>query len=85
MNLAFLSQLGLRIQKTNIGVPKIDGTTLETDGMIVSTFSLLDKDNWERFFKKSFLLVNIKLDTMLEIPFLTISNADVNFQAQNLQ
>ena len=53
--------------------------------MVVSTFSMSDKDNRERFFEESFLLANVKLKIVLEIPFLIMSNADVDFQAQNLQ
>ncbi len=53
--------------------------------MIVSTFSLLDKDGRERFFKESFLLVNIKPDVVLRMTFLIMSNADIDFQAKNLQ
>ena len=52
--------------------------------MIVFTFSILDKDDKKRFFEKSFLLVDIKPDLIFEIPFLTINNANVDFQAQNL-
>ncbi len=85
MSQTFAQQLGLRICKTNLGAQKIDGTTLETDGMVVSTFSMLDKDGRERFFEESFLLANVKPDIVLGIPFLTISNVDVNFQAQDLQ
>ena len=81
MNLIFASQLGLKIWKTNIRAQKIDGTTLETYEMIVFTFSLSDKDDRERFFEKSFLLADVKPDTVLGIPFLTMSNADVDFQA----
>ena len=60
---------------------KIDGTTLETYGLVVFTFSVLDKDDKERFFEKSFLLADAKLDIVLGMPFLTISNANINFQA----
>ena len=52
--------------------------------MVVSTFSLLDKDGRKRFFEENFLLADVKLDIVLEISFLTISNADVDFQAWNL-
>ena len=84
ISLVFASQLGFRIQKINVGVQKIDNITLETDGMVVSIFFLLDKDDQERFFKESFLLADIKPDSVLAIPFLTMSNANVNFQARNL-
>ncbi len=79
------TQLGLKIWKTNVKTQKIDGTTLETYGMIVFTFSVSDKDGRERFFVESFLLVEVKPDIVLEIPFLTINNADVDFQARDLQ
>ncbi len=84
MSQAFTHQLGLKICKTNVGAQKIDGTTLETYKMIVSTFSVLDKNNRERFFEESFLLADVKPDIVLGIPFLTMSNADVDFQAQDL-
>ncbi len=49
--------------------------------MVVFIFSILDQDNRIKFFKKSFLLANIKLDVIFEILFVTISRVDVNFQA----
>ncbi len=82
---AFAQQLGLKIRKTNVGAQKIDGTTLETYGMVVSTFSVSGKDERERFFKKNFLLADVRPDIVLEMLFLTMNNADVNFQAQDLQ
>ncbi len=53
--------------------------------MVVSTFSVSDKDGRERFFKESFLLADVSLDIVLGMPFPTMSNADVDFQARNLQ
>ncbi len=47
--------------------------------MIVSTFSISDKDDRERFFEESFQLANVKLDVVLGIFFLTISNIDIDF------
>ncbi len=85
MSLAFAQQLGLKIRKTNVGAQKIDGTTLETYRMVVSIFSVSDKDGRERFFEESFLLADARLDMVLGMLFLTMSNPDVNFQAQDLQ
>ncbi len=82
---AFAYQIGLTIWKTNIGTQKIDGTTLKTYGMVVSTFSVSDKDRRERLFEESFLLADVKPNVMLGMPFLTMINADVNFQARDLQ
>ncbi len=53
--------------------------------MVVSTFSVSDKDGRERFFKENFLLADVKLDVVLRILFLTISNVDVDIQARDLQ
>ncbi len=49
--------------------------------MVVSTFFVLNKDSRERFFEESFLLTDVKLDVVLGMPFLTMSNADIDFQA----
>ncbi len=53
--------------------------------MIVSIFLMSDKDGRERFFKESFLLADIRPDIVLGIPFLTMSNADIDCQARDLQ
>ena len=55
----FAPQQGLKIQKTNIGLLKNDGTTLKTYEMMVFIFFVLDKDNKERFFEESFLLTDV--------------------------
>ena len=47
--------------------------------MLVSTFSLSDKDDRERFFEESFLLADVKPDIVLGMLFLTMSNADIDF------
>ncbi len=84
MSQAFAQQLGFKICKINVGAQKIDGTTLETYRMVVSTFSVSDKDDREMFFEESFLLADVRLDIILGMLFLTISNADVDFQARDL-
>ncbi len=85
MSQAFAHQLGLKICKTNVGAQKIDGTTLVTYRMVVSTFSILNKEGRERFFEESFLLADVKPDIVRGMPFLTRSNVDVDFQARDLQ
>ncbi len=52
--------------------------------MIVSTFSILNKDDRERFFKKSLLLAEVKPDLVFRIFFLTMNNPDIDVQAWNL-
>lgn len=82
---AFASELGFKIQITDVGVQKIDSNTLETYEIVVSIFSVLNKDSRKRFFEEIFLLANVKPDIVLDMHFLTIGNADIDFQAQNLQ
>ncbi len=52
--------------------------------MVVSTFSMSDKDGREKFFKESFLLADVKSDIVLGMPFLTMNNANIKFQAWDL-
>ena len=80
---AFAFQLGFKILKiVNVGTQKIDDITLKTEEIIVSIFSILNKDSRERFFEKSFLLANVKPNIIFRVPFLIINNADIDFQAQ---
>ncbi len=53
--------------------------------MVVSTFSVSDKDERKRFFEESFLLVDVRPNIVFGMLFLTISNADIDFQARDLQ
>ncbi len=85
MSQTFVQLLGFKIRKTYVEAQKIEGTTLETYEMVVSTFSVSDKDRRERFFEESFLLANVRPDIVLGKPFLTMSNANVDFQARDLQ
>ena len=41
----FVKQLGLSIRPTDVRAQKIDGTTLDTHGMVVAAFSMVDKAN----------------------------------------
>ncbi len=52
--------------------------------MVISTFFVSDKNGRKRFFKKSFLLADVKPDIVLGMPFLTMSNTNVDFQARDL-
>ena len=78
--LSFAKQLGLSIRPTDIGAQKIDGTMLDTYGMVVAALSVVDKANQVRFFEETFLVANISPDT-----FLILSNADVDFSSWELR
>ena len=85
IHLSFAKELGLPIRPTNIGVWKIDGTTLDTYGMVVVPFSVTDKANRVRFFEKTFLVANVSPEVVFGMLFLTLSNADVDFLDRDLR
>lgn len=80
----FASQLGLKIRKTNFGAQKIDGSTSDAYRIVVSTFSVLDKDRNEMFFEESFQLPDVESDIVFGIHFLTMSNTNIDFQTLDL-
>ena len=82
---SFVKQLGLSIRPIDVGALKIDGTTLDTHGMVVTAFSVEDRANRVRFFEETFLVANVSLEVVLEMPFLTLSGADVDFSGRELR
>ena len=85
MHPAFAERLGLVVQATNVGAQKIDGTTLETYGMIVAVFSVTDQANRVKFFEETFLVANVSQNVDLGMPFFTLSGADIDFTKKELQ
>ena len=80
----FARKLGLPIRSTDVGAQKIDRIMLDTFAMVVSAFSVTDKANQLRFFEETFLVANISLEVVLEMPFFILSGADVNFAGRKL-
>ena len=78
-------KLGLPVRPTNVGAQKIDGTMLDTFGMVVTAFSVTDKANRVRFFEETFLVANVSPEVVLGMLFLTLSGADVNFSGRKLR
>ena len=79
MNSAYISRLGLRVYRTNIGAQIIDSSTLETFGIVLASFQVEDKLRRIRFFQEIFLLADISTERVLDMFFLTFSNADIQF------
>ena len=52
--------------------------------MVLASFQVEDKFGRARFFQKTFLLANISAEIVLGMPFLTLSNADVQFVEKKL-
>ena len=82
---SFVKQLGLSIRPTDVGAQKIDGTTLDTHGMVVAVFLMENRANRVRFFEETFLMANVSPEVVLGMPFLTLSNADVDFSGRDLR
>ena len=82
--LSFVKQLGLLIGPTDVEVQKIEGTTLDTHGMVVAACSMVDKANQEKFFEKTFLMANISPEIVFGILFFIFSDADIDFLGQKL-
>ena len=81
---AFAKKLYLAIQSTNIDIQKIDDTTLKTYEMVVAAFSISDQVKKVRFFEEIFLVTNISPNMILEMLFLILNNADVDFLKREL-
>lgn len=84
MTLRFADKLGLIIWSTNIGVQKIDGTYLQIYGMVIAGFSLQDSQKRTRFFEKIFLLADTRMEVVLGIPLLALTNSDWEFSIKRV-
>ena len=53
MNSVYTKKLGFWIQKTDIGIQKINGSSLDTFRMVITSFQVQNKSKRLDFFKKS--------------------------------
>ena len=79
MTPGYVLKLGLKVRPTDVGAQKIDGSTLETFGMVLASFQIEDKLGRPRFFQETFLLANFSVEVVLKMPFLTFSNTNIQF------
>ena len=77
ISLAYVAKLGLNIQKTDTRTQKIDSSILDIFGMVLADFQVKDKLNKIWFFQETFLVVNIMLEVIIGIAFLTLRNVDI--------
>ena len=52
--------------------------------MVIAGFQVEDKLGRVRFFQESFLLAETSMEVVLGMPFLTLSNSDIQFAAKEL-
>ena len=84
MTPAYAKQLGLQTRRTDIRAQKIDGSLLATYGMVIAAFQVKDKFGRAQFFQETFLLADTSMEVVLEMLFLTLSNADIQFAEKEL-
>ncbi len=79
MTPAYTRKLGFTTWKTSVKAQKIDGLPLKIYGMAPASFLLQDSLGRVWFFEETFLLTDTSIEMVLEIPFLSLSNADIKF------
>ena len=79
IHLTFVKKLGVPIRAIDVGAQKIDGSIMDTYGIVVTAFLVTDKANQVRFFEKTFLVANVSPKIVLGMPFFTLSGANVHF------
>lgn len=79
MTPVYTVKLGINIEKTNVEAYKIDSLPLEIYGIVLAVFSPQDWLMRVRFLEKTFLLVNISLEMLLGMFFLSLGNTNVKF------
>ena len=84
MTPAYALKLGLLVHHTNVGAQKIDGSTFGTFGMVLASFQVEDKLGKAWVFQEMFLLADISVEMVLGMPFLTLSNANIQFAEKKL-
>ena len=84
MHPAYTTRLGLRARKIDVGAQKIDGSHLDTFGIVIADCSIKNKLRRVRFFQETFLLTNIGLKVVMGMLFLTLSKANIRFAEREL-
>lgn len=79
MTPAYITKLGPRPRSTNVAAQKIDSSVLETHGIPSASFLFQDSQERVQFFKETFLQADTSMEIVLEMPFLALSNTDVEF------
>ena len=84
IGLAYAKKLGLQVRKTDVGAPKIDGSTLEIYSMVIVGFQVYDKFEKTRFFQETFLVADTSVEVILGMHFLALSMVKVDFAEKKL-
>lgn len=85
MTLVYAKKLGFWIQKTDVNAQKIDDIILVIHGMVIANFSLQDKYNWDRFFEKTFLVIDTSMKIVFGMLFFSLFDINIRFVERNLE
>lgn len=72
-------KLGFTTQKTSVRSQRINSLPLELYVMVSASFLRQNSLGKIWFFEETFLLANTSMEVILEIPFLSFSNIDIEF------
>ena len=84
ITLAYVAHLGLKVRVTDVGTQKINDSSLTIYDMVIAAFQFVNKLGCSQFFYATFLLVDISIEVILGMPFLTFNNADIQFAEKEL-
>ena len=84
MTPTFVAKLGFIIQKTDVDAQNINNPSLVIYGMILAGFLIQNKLGKIQFFEKTFLFANTSIKMILEMLFLTILDADMQFGEKSI-
>lgn len=84
MSLIYAKKLEFQIWKTDIGIQKINGSTLSIFEIVIADFQVQDKLERAKFFQKTFLVTYTNMKVIFRMFFLTFSNANVGFLNREL-
>ena len=79
ITLEYVLKLDLKVCLTNVKAQKIDNSTFKTFKIVLTSFQIENMLQSAKFFQETFLLVDLNIKIVLEIPFLTFNNANIKF------
>lgn len=81
---AQVAKINLVVRFTNVNALKIDDSPLKTYRIVSIRFSIQDKKGEDQFFEEILLLANTSIEVVLGMLFLSLSNANINFETKDL-
>ena len=77
MTPAYAAHLSFKVRVNNVGMQKIDGSSLATYDMVIAAFQVINKLGRFWFFQETFLLANVSMEDILGMLFFIFSHANI--------